>query len=221
MGSIVGTTRYGKRLSRPVIAAVGCLAVLTACSSSGAPNAQGTTPPAVHPSASTALPSPSTVPAPSASSPGNQLPTTAAPPPGQPPPVTSCTTDQLRLTVGPVQGAAGTELVSLVLTNAGAACTVQGYPGVSLLDGQRNQVGPAAQRYSEPYSPVFLPSGASASALFTVTPPQCNGGLPPESAFVRIFPPGQLKDIISPAKIPICMPVIGALHPGSRPPQRG
>lgn len=62
------------------------------------------------------------------------------------------------------QGAAGTILGTLVLTNtARATCTVLGYPGLQLLDARRHYLATTAVR-------GVVPGGAAAPALVLLRP---------------------------------------------------
>jgi len=83
------------------------------------------------------------------------------------PGVVRCKTADLSLAVNPAGAAAGTHFVAIVLTNAGKGpCTISGYPGVSLVDANGNQVGEPADRNPaiDPEAIAIKPGG-SAHAL--------------------------------------------------------
>lgn len=137
-----------------------------------------------------------------ASTPGN---TAEATPPGrvsggesapEQPAVAPCATNELSLAILGQQGAAGSLIYALGFTNAGdAACTLHGFPGVSLVghdDG--TQLGRAATREGDDTPVVTVPPGGTAEAALRVSraenfaPAACDlmaaDGL-------RIYPPNQ------------------------------
>jgi hypothetical protein len=95
------------------------------------------------------------------------------------------------------QGAAGSIYLSIDFTNVGsAACTLYGYPGVSLGTGMPfSQTGAAASR-STAASPglVTLAPGQTANALLRVTQAlnypaaACS---PAKTAYLQVYPPNQ------------------------------
>jgi hypothetical protein len=60
--------------------------------------------------------------------------------------ISRCTVDQLSVTLGAGNGAAGSEIVPILFTNTGSTpCELHGYPGVSFVgDGNGTQLGAAA-----------------------------------------------------------------------------
>lgn len=93
-------------------------------------------------------------------------------------------------------GAAGSVYMGLVLTNKGAACTIQGWPGVSFVGkGNGTQIGAAASfDRSTSHATVTLATGQSATATLRVVQagnvPSEDCGLVPAQGF-RVYPPGQ------------------------------
>ena len=135
---------------------------------------------------------------------GALTPTTA--PPTTAPPATavvgraSCTSGQLSVTVGPSQGAAGTEIVPLVFTNTGTTlCTLQGYPGVSAVVASGVQLGRPAHRVSVASTPLdALEPGQTTQAIFTYSDPlnQCTD--PTTALGLRVYPPNQTAALFVP-----------------------
>ncbi|ONI90473.1 hypothetical protein ALI22I_12100 [Saccharothrix sp. ALI-22-I] len=81
----------------------------------------------------------------------------------QPGEVTTCQSVDLDIRFGRVEGAAGTVYREVVLTNRGLrTCVLRGYPGVSYVDADGNQVGAAAVRAGERGTLLTLPHGAAA-----------------------------------------------------------
>jgi hypothetical protein len=147
-------------------------------------------------------------------------PSTAAPSPASASPSaavgTSCTTGQLTVSFEPGQGAAGTQFSAVRFRNRSeTACTLQGYPGVSLLDARRTQIGRPASRIGGSAPTIRLGAGDVATATFSVTPAACDS-VPAPSAFVRVFPPGERADVVLPASVPVCEPAIRPVHPGTQ-----
>jgi len=189
------------------VAATG--AVLTGCavgSSSSAPppvssattSVSGASAPSAAASSAAASSAPSTpassAPASSGSSAHAVAPPSAAGAPG-------CATRDLQTRAGVSPGAAGSDYQVIVFTNIGnAACTLYGYPGVSLAAGTPvTQVGQAAQR--SPVSPatlVTLQPGQAGNALLRITqalnyPTQtCS---PKATTYLQIYPPNQTTPI--------------------------
>ena len=112
-----------------------------------------------------------------------------------------CATRDLQARAGVSQGAAGSVYQVIVFTNIGnTACTLYGYPGVSLAAGTPvTQVGQAATR--SPIAPptlVTLQPGHTGNALLRITqalnyPTQtCS---PKATTYLQIYPPNQTTPI--------------------------
>jgi hypothetical protein len=121
---------------------------------------------------------------PNAASPGN---------PGLQP----CSSRYLRADPGTSEGAAGSIYLSIKFVNLNnVACTLYGYPGVSLAAGTPvTQVGAAADRVAgSARTTVTLQPQGVASALLRITQavnyPAANCG-PMSTTWIQIFPPGQ------------------------------
>ena len=128
-------------------------------------------------STASAVPAP-TVSVPPVTSPSPLPPATSAASASASPATQLCTTAQLRLSVHESDAGAGQFHQRLVLTNGGARCSLQGYPGVSFLDAAGHQLGSPAARGTAPPRQVFLDSGTSAAAVLTYA----NAGACPDAA---------------------------------------
>lgn len=167
--------------------------------------------------------------------------TTSTPAPASPSPVTSegtgtagrapnadaerCTTDHLSGGFAGLSGTAGTLHAEIELTNTGSAdCTLQGWPGVSLVGGGNGtQIGnPATEDTSSVHATVTLKPGTAAVADLSWTdagtqnPASCE---PKPGEGFRVYPPGSKTSLfVAHAGITGCASpavtlfTIGALH---------
>lgn len=129
----------------------------------------------------------------------------------------NCSSAHLALTVGTTQGAAGTEITDLDLRNAGtAACHLEGFPGVSLLDANFRTIGrPADHRSgSKPPTPITLQPGQVAHAELYSGVGACNGDAP-EAAYAQVYPPGERGPLLNAIATPACRVSVDALAPGT------
>jgi hypothetical protein len=142
-------------------------------------------------------------------------PPTSTPPTGAAPAGNACATAQLQVDLTAGQGAAGTEFSGITFRNrSDTTCTLQGYPGVSLLDGQRRQIGQPAKRVQGTSPIVVLAPGQAATASFSVGPAACGDSNLPKSSYLRVFPPNQRAEAIIAAQVYACAPQIRPVHPG-------
>lgn len=106
----------------------------------------------------------------------------------------TCNADELSLTLGEGDGgSAGSLSTSLVFTNIGTReCTLGGYPGVSLVNDNGNQIGSPAERITgEEAKTITLGAQASATAL-VVYPEESNfdaGTCSDGATKLRVYPP--------------------------------
>ncbi|MGH3267211.1 MAG: DUF4232 domain-containing protein [Trebonia sp.] len=121
----------------------------------------------------------------------------------------ACSSSSLRVSLGGRGGAAGTDFTAIDFINdGGAACTIYGFPGVSLTNSSGAQIGAAATRNpSRPSSPITLAPGAKANAELGVA----NAGnyptqdcQPASSVHLRVFPPNQTQPIVVPFVTTAC-----------------
>jgi Protein of unknown function (DUF4232) len=110
-----------------------------------------------------------------------------------------CRTAGLRVSKGATNGAAGTIYTNIDFTNtSGAACMLEGYPGVSLVSAGNNggkQVGDDAKRTTTaPVRAVTLEAGQTAHAALGVAEAanfpaaRCK---PVTAHWLKVFPPNQ------------------------------
>jgi hypothetical protein len=189
-------------------AAVACFVVAVAgCTTAALPSAPATTAVTAASPSSVAATSASVAPtAPGSASPGETSPTASptAPtptPPAAPPSggggLAGCATRDLQVKVGTAEGAAGSIYQNIDFTNISAtACTLYGYPGVSLAAGVPvTQVGAAASRSTAASAAVVtLGAGQTANALLRVTEAgnyPAGTCKPKATTYLQIYPPGQ------------------------------
>jgi hypothetical protein len=178
-GCAAGGSSSAPAASTPAAASTSAAAPTSAAASSAATSA------AASAATSSSASSPHAVAAPSTSA--------AAAGGGAP----GCTTAHLQIKAGSGEGAAGSVYETLDFTNAGtAACTLYGYPGVSLATGTpAAQVGLAASR-STTAGPVLvtLQPGQTGNAVLRITQalnyPSATCS-PKATTFLRIYPPNQ------------------------------
>jgi hypothetical protein len=192
-----GTGRPGAgRPASPLAAAAAvlvCIATAVGCaSSSGSTTAPSSK--AVTASASPAPTAPGSTPA-------------AAPSPTLTPPATAppaCPTSSLTVKLGLSQGYAGGVYQVISFTNASsAACTLYGYPGVSLVTGPPfAQIGLAAERdTTAPVKLVTLAPGAAATAVLQVVDAlnfPASTCSPVRATNLRVYPPNQTVPVYLP-----------------------
>lgn len=112
----------------------------------------------------------------------------------------SCSTSSLRITLGGGGAAAGTDFTVLDFTNGGtSACTIFGFPGVSLTDSSGAQIGAAATRNpSKPPALITLAPGAKASATLGVANAEnypASACKPTAAAKLKVYPPNQTQAV--------------------------
>jgi hypothetical protein len=145
----------------------------------------------------TAEPSPGT--APMGANPTSPVRTSAAAPTSAAG-VPNCGTAELRGSLGAAEGAAGSTIAPLVLTNVGTrTCELRGFPGVSYVAGDDgHQVGPAAAMSGQRGGEVVLKPGAAAAAQLQMVnvanfdAAVCN---PTPVRGLRVYPPGDTTSL--------------------------
>ena len=106
---------------------------------------------------------------------------------------TTCNADELSIAVEPGDASAGTMTYVLLLTNSSKrTCTLYGFPGVSLVDANGNQVGSPAERATNYVEErVVLTPGVKVESIASVsnnanfTDGQCKTG----ATKIRVYPP--------------------------------
>jgi Domain of unknown function (DUF4232) len=183
------------------------------------------TPPTTPSRSSASTPAGSGAPSspPPSTSPASSPPATSTPPPQGTQP---CSTRSLQVKPGTRQGAAGTTYQRIVFTNISQdACTLYGYPGVSLAGGSPvAQIGLAAKENPQtPRQLVTLRPGTHASALLRIVNAQnypkrrCGPG---PASYLLVYPPNQKTpvyvsyDVMACSK-PIPLLTVDVVKPGS------
>jgi len=179
---------------RPALAAAaftGLLALVTACGSAGPSSSAGAaSTPATGTTSAASSPSqaPPSSPASVKTSSSPVAHTDAAP---------GCVTSNLKAGLGTPQGTAGSVYVPIVFANDGrSACTLYGFPGVSLGKGPHvRQVGVAADRTSSPAPRLItIEPGGTANATLRVVDAgnysheTCG---PVATTWLKVYPPNQ------------------------------
>jgi Protein of unknown function (DUF4232) len=195
-----------------------CAAIAAGCASSGSqPSTSGSTAAASPTAPGTASSSGNT---PAVASPSVASPSAPAAGPA------ACPTSSLRVKQGVGQGYAGGVYEVIDFTNtSGRACTLYGYPGVSLVSGPPyTQIGLAAKRStSTPKKLVTLAAGATASAQLQIVDalnfPSATCG-PAKATALKIYPPNQTEPVYLPntsngCTKPVQIMYIGAVRPAS------
>ncbi len=172
-----------------VCGALVIVALLSAgCGSGGTPKksaASESTMTTSHPSVTTSSATPTT----SAASTASSIPSSAGP----------CTSGHLAVAIGQSQGAAGTFYLPLVFTNTGhTSCTLQGYPGVSLVGSNGSQIGPAAIRTPSSTALVSLAAGSSTSATIGLSDALNVCSDPATADAFVVYPPNQTTALFAP-----------------------
>ncbi len=168
------------------------IALLTTAGLAGC--AGGTT--ASQPTATTTVttsPQPSSTPSPSDTA---SAPTTTGTGGGGSTTTAACATANLTgaLQTDPQGGSAGHMYLDLVMTNHGTPCTLQGWPGTSMVGSSGNQLGAAATFVtSSPHSTVTLSNGGTAKSTIEIAQAGNYGSSCTTAAAkgFRIYPPGQ------------------------------
>jgi Protein of unknown function (DUF4232) len=183
-----------------VAAALICLAALAACSSSTSSSGSPGTP------------------ASSATGTGTSTGTgtgTSTPPVTSPPPSASqagapaCANGTLQVQLRGAQGyAGGVDLVINFINTSSAACTLYGYPGVSLVSSSHAQIGLAAKRTTTaPVRLVTLAPGATGHAQLQIADAlnfPASTCSPAQAADLRIYPPNQTAAVFLPDRSQGC-----------------
>lgn len=192
------TGRRWSRLASPLVLGAGAL-VLAACGSSPGSTASSTTTTTRHATTTTTTTSqPATTTTAAASTTTTTSGTTGLP---------TCQPGQLSAATGQGTGAAGTQTLVMTLTNtSSAACGLNGYPGMQLLDAQGAPIPTTVVRggfhflqaaANQPPSPVTLASHATgAFSLAYEDVPVGNETSCPTSAQAEVTPPNDYTHLV-------------------------
>ncbi len=123
----------------------------------------------------------------------------------------TCTVNDLYLSMGRKEGAAGSLYWPIRFTNTSTtSCALRGYPGVSVLDTAHHQLGPAATRSGSPYGTVTLTPGHSASSVIRTTNGPIGGPCLRTGTYLRVYPPASRTPALIPAAWTTCSGVFQA-----------
>ncbi|WP_216212832.1 DUF4232 domain-containing protein [Amycolatopsis aidingensis] len=138
-----------------------------------------------------------------------------------------CRSNELKLSIGKGEGAAGTVYRPVQFTNTSdRTCVLHGFPGISYVAGDDgHQVGPAAYRDGEKGAPVNLAPGEIAHApvgfvqVRNYAPEDCK---PVQVRGLRVYPPQETESMFieyegtgcSSDKIPGHQLVVRTIQPG-------
>lgn len=205
-------------MRRPPLTLSGTAVLLALAGCGAASTPQGApAPSSAAPGSTTAPASPSSSPTtPAASSTTTTTPAgspTIAPGTATPTGVTACTTVQLRLVAGPVEGTAGSFYATFLLRNGGThPCSLRGYPGFALLSADGAVIQHPATRTGQPYRTVLVqPGQAGAFVVRTVDATIPGTGCDPawKTATVQVYPPGQRSALRQPSHLQACNLTVG------------
>jgi Protein of unknown function (DUF4232) len=106
-----------------------------------------------------------------------------------------CSFNNLTVSFGAPNGAAGQIYFALDFLNTGAAvCTLYGFPGVTFLNADKATIGSITSREGNenPTTVTLSPAGFAVASLAVTDPgiPPCPGSA--IASFVRVYPPGSL-----------------------------
>jgi hypothetical protein len=133
--------------------------------------------------------------------------TSASAAPSSPAGAARCVSGNTTVWTGePGDGTAGTIFFEIQISNTGRhACTLQGYPGVSEVNGNGQQVGkPARHAGSKPL--VTIPAGGTAHFVLGVEDPgaACPNAHPVTGHELKVYAPGQFNAEQTPFTASVC-----------------
>jgi len=120
----------------------------------------------------------------------------------------TCTTSQLRGSIGAVEGGAGSVFTTLILRNVGDVCSVYGFPGVSLVAAAGRQIGFPARRQGAGVPiryVILLHNGAASTILRTLNPGVGTTNCLPPSVGLRVYPPNRTAALFVPVRLSYCL----------------
>ena len=108
--------------------------------------------------------------------------------------------------LGQADAGAGQVYVPIVfVNNSSVSCEMRGFPGVSLLDQNDNQIGQPATREGAEGSGVSLaPNGSASALLHTSNGIGGSGTCTPRASAIRVYPPDNTEAIMVPSEFVAC-----------------
>ncbi|MFC5911462.1 DUF4232 domain-containing protein [Streptacidiphilus monticola] len=117
----------------------------------------------------------------------------------------TCTTADLRLSIGRVTGGAGSLFYPIRFRNASHhTCALRGYPGVSVLDSHGRQIGAAASRNPHPVTTVSVAPGRTVYATVRTNNRGLGAPCRAVSGYVRVYPPASYRPVLIPYRLQVC-----------------
>jgi hypothetical protein len=116
----------------------------------------------------------------------------------------TCRTENLRASIGSVEGAAGHTYETIRLTNSGKmSCAIRGFPGVSYVGARGRQLGAAADRTGTAGRRIVLRPGEYAASTLAIVHPGIQAGCDKpaqivRAGYLRIYPPANRKALFLP-----------------------
>jgi len=196
------------------VLAVGCGSGSSGGQASVQPTVSTTTAPPVTPTETTPTSAPPTVPASTPpSSFSDTATTTSTATPSETTTVTSCQSADLKLSLGPTDGAAGTTYQEVVFTNTGdSSCTLHGFPGVSYVDAGGAIIGKPTTEDPGARITVVLAVHGQAHSLLR----QPDAGNFPASRChltttdrLQVYPPGETHQLFVTDRTQVCATGLG------------
>jgi hypothetical protein len=130
-----------------------------------------------------------------------------------------CSPEQLQLSAHYLQGAGGDEFYVVDLHNVSAdTCGLNGYAGITLLDSAGHLTTATEASYGKPLSRVTIAPDGYASTFLHAHPNACDGGHPPNSRTMNLYPDGNSDGVLIIAfAVPECLNSVEPLQPGPQP----
>ncbi|MEU8461608.1 DUF4232 domain-containing protein [Streptomyces sp. NPDC029003] len=117
----------------------------------------------------------------------------------------TCALGNLKVSAGEPDAGAGQLYLPLRFTNTGdRPCTLLGYPGVSVLNGSRQQIGRPADRDGQVPAAVSLAPGRSATATLHTTNGPIGGPCLPKGEFLKVYPPASRDAVLLNTPFQVC-----------------
>ncbi|MEH0573317.1 DUF4232 domain-containing protein [Streptomyces sp. B21-108] len=121
------------------------------------------------------------------------------------PRIPTCHVADLHLSVGKVTGGAGSLFYPLRFTNTSThTCSLRGYPGVSVLNSHRHQIGAPATRNAHPVSTVFVHPARTVFATIRTNNPSVVPTCRPTSTYIRVYPPASFQSVLIRYHLKVC-----------------
>ncbi|MEU6661928.1 DUF4232 domain-containing protein [Streptomyces sp. NPDC046821] len=116
----------------------------------------------------------------------------------------TCALGDLYVSMGTKDFGAGQVYWPIKFTNTSTtACSLHGFPGVSVLNTAHQQIGAAATRTGPTHSVTVSPAHTVTAVIHTTNGP-LGGPCRPTSTYIRVYPPGSFHSVLVPAALSVC-----------------